>query len=222
VTINNGAGFVRRWNPASPWQIKNDAFAALDKLPGFSKFYRDLTYPTNDVDCPALIVALGPDRASAEGQGNQGVPHLRHVVTLLVSVVALAESDIVLDGSIHELADEVRAALFNNGDFMRESIESLDGMDTQILRPRESDMNFMEVRMLIYCTTVSYWLPKAEVDLREMQIARKLSETETAGAPPGTLPQPLLDDVLFPASGTDDYAEQPGTPGATYEEDDPQ
>ena len=218
MLVNNGAGFVRRWNPCSPYQIKESAYAALSQLPGFNKVFKDLTYPTNDSDCPALIVALGPVRGTAEGQGNQGVPHMLHTVTLLVSVVALAESDLALSGAIHELADDARAALFNNMEFISD-IEGLEGVDDTILRPRESDMNFMEARMLIYCTTRSFWLPKATVDLREMQIARKLSETETDGAPPGTLPQPLLDDLIFPASGTDDYAEQPGTPGATYEED---
>jgi len=219
TVINNGAGYVLRWDPYPPYQITNIAYGLLEVLPNFNKTFQSPSYPNKDDDTPCIVLSEGPDRADSEGGANQGFPHLLHKFTLRVSVIALAESDLVLSRTIHQLADETRAALLNDMTFQA-AVEGVVGMDTDVIYPRESDMNLCEIRMLIYVTTRSYWLPKATVDLREMQIARQLSETETAGAPPGTLPQPLLDDVVFPASGTDDYAEVPGNPGTPYDNED--
>ena len=183
--------------PSSPVQIRDATWERLKAIPEFVKVYKVLTYPTTDAELPVLCIAILTDRASSDGQGNQSTPHFTHTFSLAVSIIAAAESAWVLDASITDLAEEMRERLLTDAEWVNAS-EGIESFVTDTRYPQEGATPLCEVRTTFNLTTRSVWEPVEPNRFMEIDIRRKISETEMAGAPPNEWgPRNVLEDDIL-------------------------
>jgi hypothetical protein len=192
------AGYTERWMPSSPLQMRDATYDRLKLLPPFDgRVHKILTYPTIDAELPVLCIAFGSDRASSEGEGNQGPPHFIHAFTLVISIIDAAESAWVLDASVMDKAEQMRAMLLTDPTWVNVS-EGIDGIVTDVRYPQPGASPLCEVRTQITMRTRSWWEPMPQPPFMEIDIRRQISDTEMDGAPPDVWgPENVLEDDIL-------------------------
>lgn len=186
--------------PNTAVAIRDATYDALVGMPEFGgQVNLAATAPSKDSNIPALYILLNEEVMSTEFWG-QSAPHFNHDVSLHISIIIPAGSELVLTGAVDELAEKVKTELLSNNDWVRSS-EGVAMFRTRRIYPREGEPYLAEVRLEITCKLQSWWEPVIPYDFREIDIKRKLSETQTLGAPPGTWPTIFEDDIVIPQNG---------------------
>lgn len=177
------------WFPVSPWAMRDAAYDLLSQIPDFKRTFKVSPSVTSPDDLPCLVMDLS-DSASANGQGNQGALSFDHRATLTLSIQCAADSNLLAEGTIWELAETTLIQLLRNQDFPREYLEGIERMNMDLRIPREGETFLAVLNITMEVTTRSVWEPIIPNKLRQIVIERRLTETQTETG--------LDEDIIFP------------------------
>lgn len=166
--------------------------AAYDLLVQISDIKRVFKATPNQVapeDLPCLVMGLS-DKATAQGQGNQGALSFEHRAVLVLSIQCDAESNLLADGAVWKLGETVLIQLLRNQDWPREYLEGIDGISMELRIPTEGETFLAMLNISLEICTRSEWEPIVPHKLREIVIERRLTEQQTETG--------LDEDIIFP------------------------
>lgn len=169
---------AEQWYPASPWAMRDAAYDLLTQVPDLKKVFKVAPNQTSPDDFPCLVIDL-TDSAVADGQGNQGALSFSHRATLVLSIQCAADSNLLADGTIWQLAETVLIQLLRNQDWPREFLEGVDRMTMDLKVPPEGETFAALLNISLEITARSIWEPIVPHKLREIMIERRLTETQT-------------------------------------------
>jgi hypothetical protein len=162
--------------PQGPIAIRDGTHARLEDITGIKEVFKTRTLPTKDDQLPAICVAHGGESARALGDNNAGAPKFINELKLLITIVDIANSDLVLDAGIARKVEEIKQTLFTDTSWL-ELFEAIDGFSVTYHFPRDGEILLCEARMELTVVYKSDWPPYAVNWLEQVETTFQLTET---------------------------------------------